>query len=389
MRKNVLALGILLCASLCACGGTGPEKESASGQTEQSMSEETVFLESYSRFFEQNSGDRAALVYLDEDSVPELLILKDGEYSLYYLDGTEVRAVSVPETEIRAKAYGPRHDIENQNYQTFYWFEYVPYRGLVRLHGDENGKRRDYYLKYAEGGFSLELEAGSAEYEWHTYDGEREIENEEFLSQLTALGYDGLVPCGCLYENVEAAYENADSVSDTQKALEDFVNGNADGLAYVGETEGSLGKALVWRSYADFYEEITAGEDFWGSTEYVDFDNDGEEELLIHGYAGACLFFDVAGETVYNVLRTGGTADVAYVAVRQGRRVIARTDLTHAGRKQYMIMEYDSCGCPVDWFRLYVEYTGDTYSDGDTFLYRNREISMEEFEALRDSIQEP
>lgn len=32
---------------------------------------------------------RAALVYLDEDDIPELLVLKNGEYSLYSCDDTD------------------------------------------------------------------------------------------------------------------------------------------------------------------------------------------------------------------------------------------------------------------------------------------------------------
>lgn len=63
--------------------------------------------------------------------------------------------------------------------------------------------------------------------------------------------------------------------------------------------------------------------------------------LIIHGYAGACLFFDVIGDTVYKVLETGSTTDVASIAEMNGKRVVVRTDLSHAGRKSYRIMEFD------------------------------------------------
>ena len=120
--------------------------------------------------------------------------------------------------------------------------------------------------------------------------------------------------------------------------------------------------------------------------EYIDFDNDGEDELIMHGYAGACLFFDVIGDTVYKVLRTGGTADVAYVTVFKEKRVVARTDLTHGGRLSYRIMEFDPCGCLIDWFHLYADFEGARYSEEDKFTYRNHEISMEEFEEIMNSI---
>lgn len=118
----------------------------------------------------------------------------------------------------------------------------------------------------------------------------------------------------------------------------------------------------------------------------MDFDNDGKDELIIHGYAGACLFFDVIGDTVYLLLETGSTTDVASVAELNGKRVIERTDLTHAGRESYRIMEFDACGCLIDHFHLYTEYADDDYSIEDTFWYRDEKISMEEFESILSHI---
>lgn len=72
---------------------------------------------------------------------------------------------------------------------------------------------------------------------------------------------------------------------------------------------------------------------FAGAVEHVDFDNDGNDELIMHGYAGARLYFDTVGDTVYKVLRTSSTMDVSYVAELDGKRVVVRTDLTHGGRQ--------------------------------------------------------
>lgn len=64
----------------------------------------------------------------------------------------------------------------------------------------------------------------------------------------------------------------------------------------------------------------------------------------MHGYCWSLCFFDVVGDTVYKVLETGRF-----------------------------------------WFSA--AYEGAEYSTDDEFMYRNREISMEEFEDIRDSIE--
>lgn len=166
------------------------------------------------------------------------------------------------------------------------------------------------------------------------------------------MGYDSLVCCAYLYGDVETAYENMGRVSDTRKALEDFVSGKAEAV------------------------------------EYVDFDNDGEDELILHGYAGARFYLDVVGDTVYKVLKTGSTTDVSYPAEMEGKRVVMRTDLTHGGRQYYWGMTYDGCGCLTDWFRLCVSYEGTDYGAEDSFEYRDRVISMEEFETIRNGIHD-
>lgn len=388
MNKKIGFLWICLCLSLCGCQRETGENESVSRE-ETADEEGQIFLDKYNEVIVQEDAKRAALIYLDEDSVPELLILKNGEYKLYSFDGSEVRALVLSDGEIKANAYGPVHDFEESEYQTFYWFEYVPYEGLIRVHSGQNQERHDYYLKYADGLFSIELETKSVDFAWYTYDGEKEITNEEFLSSLSALGYGKLIPCSYLYEDVTTAYKNISAVpADTQRVLEDFVSGKTDALDYVVEIGDIPEDGFVMRSYEDFYDDITGGEDEWGSVEYIDFDNDGDRELILHGYTGACLFFDVTGDRVYKVLRTGSTTDVASVVEIEGRKAIQRTDLTHGGRKSYRIMKFDSCCCLIDWFHLYAEYEGTDYTEEDRFTYRNREISMEEYEAILEGLHQ-
>lgn len=349
---------------------------------------EVAFLNEYNDLVLEEGAKRSALIYLDEDSIPELLYLKNGEYNLYSYDGSKIRKIEMPAAEIKMNAYGPTHDIEDSDQLTFYWFEYVPYKGLIRVHGGDEEERHDYYLKYENGSFVMDLETKSMDYIWYTYDTEQEIANEEFLSKLSDLGYDKLISCAFLYESVAEAYENIGKSSNTREILEDFVSGNSDAVYYVEAVKDIPEESFVMRSYEDFYEDIIDGEEEgWGRIEYVDFDNDGEEELILRGYTGACFFFDVIGNTVYKVIKTFTTTDVAFAAEIEGKKVIARTDLTHGGRQYYIIMQYDACGCLVDWFRLFASYEGRSYTSEDAFECRERKITMEEFEAMVSRIQ--
>lgn len=353
--------------------------------------EEEAYLDGYREVFAAEDAKRAALIYLDEDSVPELLILKNGEYKLYTFDGSTVKEILMPNAEIKASAYGLPHDFQDSTDQTFYWFEHVPYEGLIRVHSSADEERHDYYLRYSHGSLSKELETMSTSYEWHTYNAKKEIANEEFLTRLSDLGYDKLIPCEYLYESVAAgAFENIGLSSDNRKVLEDFVNGEIDAVDYVEEVGDIPEEGFVMKSYDEYFEYMTGGDEEWIDAikiEYIDFDNDGEDEMVMCGYFGSCLFFDVIGDTVYPVLWTGSTTDFASVAVFNGKRVIEREDFLHVGREYHRIMTFDSCCCLVDWFNLDASFKGDTYTEEDEFEYRDRDISMEEFEEIRDGIQ--
>lgn len=397
MHKRHCILCMFVCVMLCACQGGTSEQESAYGKTEQSerpqtepepADADTEFLEKYSQIIAEMNGGRTALLYLDDDSVPELLLLKDGEYQLYFYDCSEAKSIPLPDAGMKANAYGTRYSVENteDGELTFFWFEYVPRKGLVRIHDGDIEKRRDYYLSYEDGVLSVELETDDQGHTWNTYDAKGKITNEEFSDRLVQMGYDSLICCAYLYGDVETAYENIGRVSDTRKALEDFVSGKTDAVEYVESRCEVPEKGFAGRSFAAINEEMTAGEAWWEGVEYVDFDNDGEDELIMHGYAGARLYLDVVGDTVYKVLKTSSTTDVSYAAEMEGKRVVARTDLTHGGRQYYWVMTFDGCGCLTDWFRLSVGYEGADYGAGDSFEYRGRAISMEEFEAIRDII---
>ena len=388
MKRKLYLLCICFCVLLCSCQKNVLENESK---------EDTAFLGQYNKIFVRENAKRAALIYLDKDAIPELLLIKNGAYQLYSFDGSEIKNINPSDPEIKMKVYGPGHEVEGRTEnQKFYWFEYVPYKGLIRVHDGTIQKmegvrrheqeRHDYYLKCTDGFLTKELEVKTIGEKWRTYNAEQEIENEEFLSQISELGYDQLIPCGFLYETIEDAYKNIGASTDTKKVLEDFVSGKTNAVNYVEEISDIPEDSFVMRSFEDFYNDITSGEEYWGEIEYIDFDNDGEEELIIHGYCDAYLLFDVIGDTVYRLFETSSTTDVGSIVEMEGKKVIARTDLTHVGRQYYRIITYDSCCCIIDWFTLSANFEGNNYSVEDEFHYRGRKISMEEFEAVRDKI---
>lgn len=343
----------------------------------------------YQNLILEKDFKKMALIYLDKDTTPELLVLKNGEYCLYTFDGSQAKAINMPNAKIKAKAYALKHPLENFSGDfAFYWFEYVPYQGLLRIHSDDDGERCDYYLRYKNNSLALELKAKFIDNIWHTYNAQRDIDNEEFLTKLSDLGYGQLIPCGFLYDNMEVAYKNIDRISNNREVLDDFINGKIDALYQVEEITDIPEDGFVTRSYADLYRDFIMG-DGMGRVQYVDFDNDGEEELIMYDYMGNSIFLDVIGNTVYNVMEAYGTASQSSVAEIDGKRVIVSADVSHGGRKYYFIRQYDSCGCLVDFFRLSASYDGkDHYTVKDEFKYREQPITMKEFEAIRDRIQD-
>ncbi len=383
MKRKMSFLCLCLCVCFSACTmkvqGDNPVRDNniSLEQSEENMD----FLDKYQDFANAENAEKVALIYLDEDAMPELLILKGGEYELYFMDGSQVEKVAMPDAETKANAYGSKHGMEWFRYQSPYWFEYVPYKGLARVHGGDAEERYDVYLRYEAGSFSRELKTQSIGGSWSTYDTEGEIPQEEFTRQMVSLGYGQLTPCGYLYETVEDAYDNIGAVWDTKKVLGDFVDGKTDALCC--ERDG-----FSWKSYEELYEHASSGEPGLDGVriKYTDFDNDGEDEMVLRSYIGSARFFDVIGDTVYEVLETFFTTDRAYVVEIDGERVLARTDLSHTGRQNYEIMKYDACCCVTDWYWFTVEYEGEHYSEGDKFRYMGHEITMEEYEELVDSI---
>ncbi len=126
--------------------------------------------------------------------------------------------------------------------------------------------------------------------------------------------------------------------------------------------------------------------------ERIDLDNDGEKELVLEcmdGSGGMYLDADTVSGKV-NVFAEGeGTADRLSYTQYDGAIWIVHSDTSHQGRQIYNLDKYDGGDKIVDSFQLSAEYwdsPDDTYDENSDFKYRNKKISMKEFEKLRREI---
>lgn len=122
--------------------------------------------------------------------------------------------------------------------------------------------------------------------------------------------------------------------------------------------------------------------------ERIDLDNDGEDEQIINGPYGG-NYLDARDEKVYVLAQGGGTGGELFFTHYDDAVWIVHCDITHAGRQMYWLTRYDGDGNIVDEFQFSAEYWGspdDRYDENSDFTYRDKKISMEEYEALGKEI---
>ncbi|MDE6620272.1 MAG: hypothetical protein K2K74_07255 [Lachnospiraceae bacterium] len=122
--------------------------------------------------------------------------------------------------------------------------------------------------------------------------------------------------------------------------------------------------------------------------ERIDLDNDGEDEQIINGPYGG-NYLDARDGKVYVLAQGGGTGGELFFTHYDDAVWIVHCDITHAGRQMYWLTRYDGDGNIVDEFQFSAEYWGspdDRYDENSDFTYRDKKISMEEYEALGKEI---
>lgn len=122
--------------------------------------------------------------------------------------------------------------------------------------------------------------------------------------------------------------------------------------------------------------------------ERVDLDNDGEDEQSLNGPYGG-MYLDARDGEVYVLAQGEGTAGILFYTHFEDAVWIVHSDTTHGGRQVYWLEKYDGGGKIVDEFKLSAEYWDSPdgrYDENSVFTYREEEITMTEFETLREQI---
>lgn len=183
-----------------------------------------------------------------------------------------------------------------------------------------------------------------------------------------------LLLTGCEKNNEGVIFKTSES----EELLDAFLAGEIP--AYGNEEE-----SVIMFDQLPFDEE-----DYFSYSvgERIDLDNDGENEQIVNGAYGG-IYFDARDGKVYVLASGEGTAGILSYTNYDNAAWIVHSDTTHVGRQTYWLTKYDGGGNIVDEFKLGAEYwysSDDKYDENSDFTYRDKKISMDEYEALRKEI---
>lgn len=184
----------------------------------------------------------------------------------------------------------------------------------------------------------------------------------------------------CLAETEELRDNESigEAAMDSEELLDAFLAGGIP--AYYDN-----GADTIWMSDLPYNEE-----DWYSYTvgERIDLDNDGENEQIVDGPNGG-MYFDARDGKVYVLEEGWGTAGVLSYTYYDNAVWIVHSDILHGGREMYWLTKYVGGENIADEFLLSAEYwyspDGRYHEDSD-FTYRDKEISMTEYEELRKEI---
>lgn len=190
-----------------------------------------------------------------------------------------------------------------------------------------------------------------------------------------------LTGCGRNNENAAPEEYGAASVrirSESEELLDAFLAGEIP--AFYDDKEDTILMTDLPFDEEDYFS-YTVGE-------RIDLDNDGENEQILNGPYGG-IYIDARDEKVYVLAEGEGTGGVLFYTYFDNATWIVHCDTVHVGRQIYWLTKYDGDGNIVDEFKLSAAYwdsPDDKYDENSDFTYRDEEITMTEFEALRKEI---
>ncbi|MDE7318644.1 MAG: hypothetical protein K2N46_02800 [Lachnospiraceae bacterium] len=169
--------------------------------------------------------------------------------------------------------------------------------------------------------------------------------------------------------------------SESEKLLDAFL---ADEIPAVDDKEESA----FWASDRLGDDESEYDYFVYSVGERMDLDNDGEDEQIINGPYGG-IYLDARNGKVYVLAQGEGTAGQLFFTYYEDAVWIVHCDITHMGRQMYWLSRYDGDGKVVDEFQFSAKYWDSPdgwYDENSDFTYRDKKITMEEYEALGKEI---
>ena len=207
------------------------------------------------------------------------------------------------------------------------------------------------------------------------------MKNEGFTIKWLLVLLPLLAGCGRNDEEIISTVSGLDSTvkSESEELLDAFLAGEIPAIYDNGD------EAVI------MFDQLPFDEEDWFSYsagERIDLDNDGEKEQIVSGpYGGS--YFDARDGKVYELAEGEGTTGFLSYTDYDNAILIVHSDTTHVGRQTYWLTRYDGEGNIVDEFRLGASYwdsLDDIYNENSDFTYRDKKISMREYEALRKEI---
>ena len=207
------------------------------------------------------------------------------------------------------------------------------------------------------------------------------MKNEGFIIILLFALLLLLAGCGRNDEEIIFKASELDSIvkSESEELLDAFLAGEIPAICDNGDESVIM------------FDQLPSDEQDWFSYsvgERIDLDNDGESEQIVNGPYGG-IYFDARDGKVYVLAEGEGTTGLLSYTGYDNATWIVHSDTTHMGRETYWLTRYDGEGNIVDEFQLGAEYwdsLNDKYDENSDFTYRDKSISMEEYEALRKEI---
>lgn len=376
MKKQIyMCLILVLC---CGCGKQIEETKETivieshmeSMETVESqltsMEETEDYLTLYQKQYEEDQGICVNLIYVDEDDIPEMLYVKGREYKLFTIQDDQL-----VELELEANTSGRMRET-----RVLYGFEYIPFRNTIRTQSTDTNRDTMAIHYYALKNGQLKEECTTSrtvENPWLVIVDGKESDQETFLNRYEERQYENLVVCDVMHENVSEAFLHLQG-EEVTIGFDDFIAGNVD--AYIGvDRDTDLPLKANYLKYYEYDDEETRDC-------YLDYDEDGIDELYITNMYGSVYLFEEYLHSVQRIYAATSTIDnVSFTKFKDGIYILS-TDLMHGGREYWSGWRYDTNGVIIDYFTLTVDYEGSYYDESSEFYYCKKKISMQEYEEM-------